>query len=172
VKMTIGVSRKAGRENYSSDQASAEVTIELDDSFSVDMVAQAAGLWHQSLTAAVDNQLVRMRLAPPAPAEAESIEFTPPAPRRPSAPEPQRPAPQEPYRRPSERTAGPAPRVPSSGRELLGWALRAGQDSALKTLVRAWNLEGRIVDLGESEIADLYAELSGRIAATNGNGRH
>ena len=64
MNLKLGVSRKEGTPSYGSNGASAEIEIELDPDFSVEMVSQASALWHQALTAAVDSQLARMRTAP------------------------------------------------------------------------------------------------------------
>jgi hypothetical protein len=64
MNLKLAICKKEGTTNYGSNGASAEVSIELDPDFSIEMVSQASALWHQALTAAVDSQLARMRTAP------------------------------------------------------------------------------------------------------------
>ena len=67
MQLKLAICRKEGTTNYGSNGASAEISIELDPDFSIEMIGQVSALWHQALTAAVDSQLARMRTVPPAP---------------------------------------------------------------------------------------------------------
>jgi hypothetical protein len=61
------------------------------------------------------------------------------------------------------RGAGP----PATGRELLGWARKHGQDKEVFDLGKAWNLPGRCLDWSADDVADVYATLN---VPANGRG--
>ena len=180
MQLKLAICRKEGTTNYGSNGASAEISIELDPDFSIEMIGQVSALWHQALTAAVDSQLARMRTVPPAPAPADR------------QPEPEY-IPRRQRDDQNGRTAPPAPRPinpnmlrndggpwrgsgpPADGRQLLGFARRRGLDKALLDLGAAWHLPARVVDWSPEDVAEAYDTLSGTAvngsANGNGNGR-
>jgi hypothetical protein len=160
MNLKLGVSRKEGTPSYGSNGASAEIEIELDPDFSVEMVSQASALWHQALTAAVDSQLARMRTAPrPEPRPEPEPPFIPRRQRNDQpAPRPERPI--DPNRLRNDggpwRGAGP----PATGRELLGWARKHGQDKAVFELGKAWDLPDRVIDWDPRDVSEVYDTLN------------
>jgi hypothetical protein len=149
MNLKLAICKKEGTTNYGSNGASAEVSIDLDPDFSIEMVSQASALWHQALTAAVDSQLARMRTAPqPQPQPEPDSGYVPRRQRNDQngqpAPRPERPI--DPNRLRNDggpwRGAGP----PATGRELLGWARKHGQDKAVFELGKSWKLPDRVID--------------------------
>ena len=91
MNLKLAICKKEGATNYGSNGASAEVSIDLDPDFSIEMVSQVSALWHQALTAAVDSQLARMRTAPPAPQQQPESGYIPRRQRGTSGSEPRGP---------------------------------------------------------------------------------
>ena len=123
-----------------------------------------SALWHQALTAAVDNQLARMRTVPSGTAAAAGtgLRLHPPpaAGRSAAAAGADRNGLIDPNRLRNDggpwRGAGP----PQSGRELLGWAHKHGRDKEVFDLGKAWGFPGRVIDWSADDVADVYATMN------------
>lgn len=163
MNLKLAICKKEGTTNYGSNGASAEVSIDLDPDFSIEMIGQVSALWHQALTAAVDNQLARMRTVPSAPQQQPEPDsgYIPRRQRDGQQQQPVRPErPVDPNRLRNDggpwRGAGP----PATGRELLGWARKHGRDKEVFDLGKAWGFPGRVIDWSADDVADVYATLN------------
>ncbi len=167
MNLKLAICKKEGATNYGSNGASAEVSIDLDPDFSIEMVSQVSALWHQALTAAVDSQLARMRTAPPAPQQQPESGYIPRR-QRDGQQQPARPErPIDPNRLRNDGGPWRGADPPQSGRELLGWARKHGRDKEVFDLGKAWNLPGRCLDWSADDVADVYATLN---VPANGRG--
>jgi hypothetical protein len=61
--------------------------------------------------------------------------------------------------RQAQRSGGGGQGPPQSGKELLGWANNNDRYQDLLSLAKAWDVRGRIVDLGRDDVTALYNEL-------------
>jgi hypothetical protein len=164
MNLKLAICKKEGTTNYGSNGASAEVSIDLDPDFSIEMIGQVSALWHQALTAAVDSQLARMRTVLPSAPQQQPEPDSGYVPRRQRDGQQQQPVrperPIDPNRLRNDggpwRGAGP----PQSGRELLGWARKHGRDKEVFNLGAAWGLPGRCLDWSADDVADVYATLN------------